>query len=52
MRPDGLLLEDIVAAADAIAEFIAGYTAEIFANNQLVRSAVVHCWAQTCYPYC
>jgi uncharacterized protein with HEPN domain len=42
MRRDGLLLEDIVAAADAVAEFIAGYTAETLASNQLVRSAVVH----------
>jgi len=31
-----------VAAADAVAEFIAGYTAETLASNQLVRSAVVH----------
>jgi len=37
MRPDGLLLEDIVAAADAIAEFIAGYTAETLASIPLVR---------------
>jgi len=37
MRPGGLLLEDIVAAADAIAEFIAGYTAETLASIPLVR---------------
>ena len=42
MRRDGLLLEDIVAAADAVAEFIAGYTVETLASNLLVRSAVVH----------
>jgi uncharacterized protein with HEPN domain len=42
MRRDGLLLEDIVAAADAIAEFVAGYTVETLASNALVRSAVVH----------
>lgn len=41
MRRDGLLLEDIVAAADAVAEFIAGHTAETLASNKLVRSAVV-----------
>ena len=33
MRRDALLLEDIVAAADAVAEFTAGYTAETLANN-------------------
>ena len=33
MRRDGLLLEDIVAAADAVAEFIASYTAETLASN-------------------
>jgi uncharacterized protein with HEPN domain len=42
MRRDGLLVEDIVAAADAIAEFIAGYTAETLASNPLVRNAVVN----------
>ena len=42
MRRDRLLLEDIVAAADAIAEFVAGYTVETLASNALVRSAVVH----------
>lgn len=42
MRRDGLLLEDILAASDAVAEFIAGYTAETFASNVLVRSAMVH----------
>jgi uncharacterized protein with HEPN domain len=42
MRRDRLLLEDIVAAADAIAEFIARHTAETLAGNLLVRSAVVH----------
>jgi uncharacterized protein with HEPN domain len=39
MRRDELLLEDIVAAADAVAEFMAGYTAETLAGNLLVRSA-------------
>lgn len=42
MRRDAILLEDILAAAAAIAEFIAGHPAEDFANNLLVRSAVVH----------
>ena len=42
MRRDALLLEDIVAAADAVAEFIMGYTEETLASNPLVRSAVVH----------
>jgi hypothetical protein len=42
MRRDGLLLADIVAAADAVAEFTAGHTPETLAGNILVRSAVVH----------
>jgi uncharacterized protein with HEPN domain len=42
MRRDQLLLEDIVAAAGTIEEFIAGCTAETLSVNTLVRSAVVH----------
>ena len=42
MRRDRLLIEDIVTAADCVAEFITGYTAETLARNLLVRSAVVH----------
>ena len=42
MRRDRLLIEDIVTAADAVAEFITGHTAETLASNLLVRSAVVH----------
>ena len=41
MRHDGLYLNDIVEAADRIAEFIAGIDAQGFQNSELVRSAVV-----------
>jgi uncharacterized protein with HEPN domain len=42
MRRERLFLEDIVAAADAIAEFIQGQTQESFEVNRMLRSAVVH----------
>lgn len=42
MRHERLFLEDIVSAADAIAEFIEGQTRESFEANRLLRSAVVH----------
>jgi len=40
MRRDRLLLDDIVAAADAVAEFIVGHSAETFMGDQscVVRS--------------
>ena len=41
MRHDGLYLNDIVEAADRIAEFIAGIDPQGFQNSELVRSAVV-----------
>ena len=42
MRRERLFLEDILAAADAIAEFTQGQSAESLMGNRLVRSAVVH----------
>lgn len=42
MRRERLFLEDILAAADAIAEFTHEQTAQSFGENRLVRSAVVH----------
>ncbi len=42
MRRDRLLLEDILAAADAIVEFNAGQTPESFEANRMLRSAVVY----------
>jgi len=42
MRREQLFLDDILAAADEITEFIQGQTAESFTENRLVRSAVVH----------
>ena len=42
MRREQLFLDDILAAADAIAEFIPGQNAESFPENRLVRSAAVH----------
>ncbi len=42
MRRERLFLEDIVSAADAIAEFIQGQTRESFEPNRMLRSAVVH----------
>jgi uncharacterized protein with HEPN domain len=42
MRRERLYLEDIVAAADAIAEFVRGQHLDSFLANRLIRSAVVH----------
>jgi len=42
MRRERLFLEDIVSAANAIAEFIQGQTRESFEANRMLRSAVVH----------
>jgi uncharacterized protein with HEPN domain len=42
MRRERLFLEDIVSAADAIAEFIQGQTQESFEANRMLRSALVH----------
>jgi uncharacterized protein with HEPN domain len=42
MRREPLLLSDIVAAADAIAEFIVASSFEAFESSLLIRSAVVH----------
>lgn len=42
MRRERLFLEDIVAAADCIAEFIQELDRRSFEDNRLVRSAVVH----------
>ena len=42
MRRERLYLEDILAAASALAEFMAAQTAESLAGNLLLRSAVVH----------
>jgi uncharacterized protein with HEPN domain len=42
MRREPLLLSDIVAAADAIAEFIVASSFEAFESSILSRSAVVH----------
>lgn len=42
MRHERLFLEDIVSAADAIAEFIEGQTPQSFEANRMLRSAVVH----------
>ncbi|MFO0838146.1 MAG: HepT-like ribonuclease domain-containing protein [Phycisphaerae bacterium] len=41
MRRDDLFLADIVAAADAIAGFIAGRNEAEFVSNDLLRSAVL-----------
>lgn len=40
MRRERLYLEDILAAADAIAAFIQGQKAELFEANLMLRSAV------------
>jgi uncharacterized protein with HEPN domain len=42
MRRERLYLEDILAAADAIAEFIQGHDYGTFEASPLLRSAVVH----------
>ena len=41
MRPDRLYLDDIIAAADAIAAFVANRNAASFEGDDLVRSAVL-----------
>ncbi|MBN2563788.1 MAG: DUF86 domain-containing protein [Phycisphaerae bacterium] len=41
MRRDDLYLADIVSAADAIAQFLAGLTEAQFVDDDLVRSAVL-----------
>jgi uncharacterized protein with HEPN domain len=41
MRREDLYLYDIVEAADAIAGFVVGISPEQFANNDLIRSAVL-----------
>ena len=42
MRRERLYLEDILAAADAVAGFIETQTWELFEANLMLRSAVVH----------
>ena len=42
MRRERLFLADIVEAADAIAEFLAGRTKEQFLADDLLRSALLH----------
>jgi uncharacterized protein with HEPN domain len=42
MRRERLYLEDILSAADAIAEFLGGQDFESFEANRMLRSAVVH----------
>jgi len=42
MRRERLYLEDILVAADAVAEYTASRTCESFVANGLLRSAVVH----------
>ncbi|MCX5654784.1 MAG: DUF86 domain-containing protein [Planctomycetota bacterium] len=41
MRSDALYLTDIIEAADAVAEFVAGLRKETFAGNKMARSAVL-----------
>lgn len=41
MRDDHLYLTDIIEAANAIQDFVAGHTDESFEQNALVRSAVL-----------
>ncbi len=42
MRREGLYLQDIVEAADAVAAFVIGQTRETFVGSDLLRSAVLH----------
>lgn len=42
MRREELYLRDMIAAAEAIAEFLAGVTPEVFLTSDLLRSAVLH----------
>lgn len=41
MRRDALYLADIVEAAEAVAEFVAGLKREAFVGNKMARSAVL-----------
>jgi uncharacterized protein with HEPN domain len=41
MRPDRLYLEDMLAAATAIAGFVGGRDARVFAADDMARSAVL-----------
>jgi uncharacterized protein with HEPN domain len=41
MRRDDLYLNDIIEAADHIAQFIAGVDFQTFQNSEMLRSAVV-----------
>jgi uncharacterized protein with HEPN domain len=42
MRRERLYLEDIISAADAVAEFINRHDCESFHANRMLRSAAVH----------
>ncbi len=42
MRRERLYLEDILAAADTVAEFVQGQEFEAFEANAMLRSAVAH----------
>ena len=42
MRRERLYLEDILAAADAIAEFVEGQHLDSFHDDRMRRSAVIH----------
>lgn len=42
MRPEALYLEDVLDAADAIADFLEGVDRGRFEGDDLVRSAVLH----------
>jgi uncharacterized protein with HEPN domain len=41
MRPGKLYLADIVEAADAITQYLAGLTKEKFLSDEIIRSAIV-----------
>jgi uncharacterized protein with HEPN domain len=41
MRPDALYLQDIVEAADVLAEFVDGIGFPVFQDSELLRSVVV-----------
>ena len=42
MRDEGLYLEDIVDAAEALTHFVIGISKDEFACNDLVNTAVIH----------
>ena len=42
MRREELYLTDIIEAADAIQQFLAGVQRDIFLQDELLRSAVLH----------